>query len=75
MLPDMLSTGFMGAENAHIEIGPVGLSTVAGGTINNTAEFSDRRLLTIWLSFIRYSTFVPFCPSLRSLISLLRMLT
>ena len=21
MLPDMLSTGFMGAENAHIEIG------------------------------------------------------
>ena len=39
MLPDMLSTGFMGAENARIGfgstvavlgIGPVGLSAVAG---------------------------------------------
>ena len=68
MLPDMLSTGFMGAENADIGIGPVGLSTVAGARINNTAEFSDRRLLTIWLSLIRYSTFVPFCPSLEALV-------
>lgn len=66
MLPDMLSTGFMGAENAHIGIGPVGLSAVAGARINNTAEFSDRRLLTIWLSLIRYSTFVPSCPSLNA---------
>ena len=31
---------------------------------NNTAEFSDRGLLTICLSFIQYSTFVMFCPGL-----------
>ncbi len=43
MLPDMLSTGFMGAENAKIKIGstvavlggigPVGLSAVAGAKL------------------------------------------
>ncbi len=47
MIPDMLSTGFMGAENAHIEfgatvavlgIGPVGLSAVAGAKLRGAGR-------------------------------------
>jgi len=47
MLPDMLSTGFMGAENAKIEfgstvavlgIGPVGLSAVAGARLRGAGR-------------------------------------
>ena len=47
MLPDMLSTGFMGAENARIEIGatvavigigPVGLSAIAGAKLRGAGR-------------------------------------
>jgi threonine dehydrogenase-like Zn-dependent dehydrogenase len=47
MLPDMLSTGFMGAENAQIEfgstvavlgIGPVGLSAIAGAKLRGAGR-------------------------------------
>lgn len=47
MLPDMLSTGFMGAENAKIEfgatvavlgIGPVGLSAIAGAKLRGAGR-------------------------------------
>ncbi len=47
MLPDMLSTGFMGAENAKIEIGfnvavlgigPVGLSSIAGSKLKGAGR-------------------------------------
>ncbi len=47
MLPDMLSTGFMGAENAHVEfgatvavmgIGPVGLSAIAGAKLRGAGR-------------------------------------
>ncbi|MFA7563154.1 MAG: NAD(P)-dependent alcohol dehydrogenase [Methanoculleus sp.] len=47
MLPDMLSTGFMGAENANIQIGatvavlgigPVGLSAIAGARLRGAGR-------------------------------------
>lgn len=47
MLPDMLSTGFLGAENARIEIGatvavlgigPVGLSSIAGAKLRGAGR-------------------------------------